>query len=102
MKKIHKICLSILVIDVLLYRLLFHSGIILPIINPSIEEYNKHITSFPRDYGQQILWFTLHVPLVSLIAFINENFILISVVQYPLVIIGLSKLITKLKTKKNL
>lgn len=101
MKNIYKICLVVFVIDILLYLFLFHSGVVLPGINPSLQEYNKALTSFPRDYNQKLLWILFHMPLSSLIGSINVNYLAISTIQYPLIIIGLYKLIVKLRTNKS-
>lgn len=62
----HKIVFIILMTDLFLYWLLFYSGVILPFINPSAEEYItlvKHGTSFPRETNQCFLWMFLQVPI---------------------------------------
>jgi len=99
MKKIYKICLVVLAVDLFSYWLLFHSGVVLPYINPTIEEYNKTLTSFPRDYGQSILWYSIHIPLSSLIGMINENFLVLAILQYPLILLGINAIITKRQKK---
>jgi len=98
MKKIYKICLVVLVLDVLLYFFLFHSGVVLPWINPSIEEYSKNVTSFPRDFGQKISWIMFHVPLSAMVdSFFGDDYLILSVIQWPLVIIGLDKLVARFR-----
>lgn len=63
--KKHKIVIITLLIEILLFWFVFYSGIVIPFINPSIEEYENHIkggTSFPRDYTQMLLWYLIHMP----------------------------------------
>ena len=101
MKKITKICLSILTIDAVVYLILFHSGIVLPFINPTVEEYNAMNTSFPRDYAQAIYWIVAHYPSSVLISLISERFLVLSTAQTPLIIYGVNWLVRKLKNKKH-
>lgn len=58
----HRKILTILLIDLFLYILLVKSNIVLPYINPSIEEYSK-VTSFPRNTNQVIMWYALQIPI---------------------------------------
>jgi cytochrome bd-type quinol oxidase subunit 2 len=63
----HRIVFIIIIIDLLLFWLLFHSGIVLPFINPSVEEYRILVeqgTSFPRHTNQCFLWMHLQIPIV--------------------------------------
>ncbi|WP_105613997.1 hypothetical protein [Vallitalea okinawensis] len=63
--KKHKFVMITFIIEVLLFWIVFYSGIILPFINPSIDEYETLVqggTSFPRDYIQGLLWHLLHAP----------------------------------------
>lgn len=64
--KKHKIIFIILIIDLFLYWLLFYSGIVLPFINPSVEQYKiliKQGTSFPRETNQCFLFMWLQIPI---------------------------------------
>lgn len=99
MKKIYKICLVVLALDVLLYLFLFHSGIVLPWINLSAEEYSKNLTSFPRDFGQMMFWIVPHMPLSALFGYLGDSFLVLSVIQWPLVIFGVDKLIVRFKKR---
>lgn len=101
MKKITKICLSIFLIDVAVYFILFHSGIVLPFINPSVEEYSRKYTSFPRNYAQIIYWIVVHYPSSFIISSINERLLVLSAVQYPIIIFGLNKAISKMQRRRG-
>ena len=61
--KKNKIVFIILITDLFLYWLVYYSGIVLPFINPSIEEYELLATSFPRDTHQLYFWILLRVPI---------------------------------------
>jgi len=76
MKLRYKVPLIFILLDLGVYFLVFHSGIILPIVNPSKEEYEhmRYTTSFPRESGQQILWFLIHTPLIIIFSFIFNFF----------------------------
>jgi len=91
-----KLFIIAITIDLLLYLLIFHSGIVLPYINPSVEDY-KPWTSFPRDAGQKMAWYILHIPTSMLIS--GEGYELLSVVQTGLIFLGLGAIIDY---KKNL
>lgn len=101
MKRITKICLSIFLIDVAVYFVLFHSGIVLPFINPSVEEYSRRFTSFPRDYAQKIYWIVAHYPTSFIISSFNERLLVLSAVQYPLLIFGLNKAMSWVQRKRE-
>lgn len=93
-----------MVIDFLLYLFLFHSGIVLPFINPSVSEYSRQLTSFPRNYAQELLWLGLHIP-TSIIA-INSQFaeivvVAASLVQTGLIFFGIGALIEYLRKRKS-
>jgi len=72
----YKLPLIFILLDLGFYFLVFHSGIILPIINPSKEEYEhiEYTTSFPREAGQQFLWFLIHAPLIIIFSVIFNFF----------------------------
>ncbi len=53
----------ILLLNLFSYLFLFHSGIVLPFINPSIEEYMQY-NSAPRDTNQIVLWYLLQIPFI--------------------------------------
>lgn len=93
MRKVTKICLWVLVLDAAVYWLLFYSGLVLPFINPSVEEYNAARTSFARHANQCMVWTVAHFPVSFLIAHISERFLVLSAVQYPLIIYGVHALI---------
>ncbi len=97
-----KLPLYFVIIDILLYLFLFHSGITLPIINPSVEEYNQQFTSFPRDYMQKIVWIGLHVPTSFAVdSTFGDNLLGLSVVQTGLIFFGIGSFIDyRRKTKQ--
>ena len=57
-----KLAVSAVSVDLFFYWLVFHSGVVLPFINPSEAAYAQRVTSFPRDAGQHMLWIFLHGP----------------------------------------
>jgi len=101
MKLSYKIALIVLGLELIAYFLLFHCGIVLPFINPSIEEYNKTVTSFPRDYGQWLLWMYIHYPMSALMAAINENLTVLAVLQYPLIVVVIGKILENRRVHKK-
>lgn len=64
----HKRVISLVVLDAILYILLVKSNIVLPFINPSIENYSM-VTGFPRNTNQVLLWYMLQIP-VSIFIFL--------------------------------
>jgi hypothetical protein len=83
MKRIYKVCVLVVLIDLLLYLLLFHCGIILPFINPSVEVYNKSFTSYPRDTMQKVVWALFHftaIPIAKLFS-LNEKYLFLLIIQ---------------------
>lgn len=99
MKTVTKICLAILTLDVVVYLILFHSGIVLPFINPTAEEYDAMYTSFPRNYTQTLYWMLAHYPSSAFFLSLNERLLVLSTLQTPLIIYGANVLIRKLKNK---
>ena len=100
MKKIYYISIIVLILDMILYFLIFHSGIVFPYINPSIEEYKAMVTSFPRDTSQKYLWIYIHWPIVLLFTKTkNWSMLIISAIQYPILVLLIGKIILKLKRK---
>jgi hypothetical protein len=95
MKKVYVVASVVLVVDIFLYFIFFHSTTALPGADPFIE---KH-TSFPLNFEYQLPWYLFHMPL-SLLDEISHRFLVISVIQWPLIIIGVSKLIANRKNKK--
>ncbi|MCX7708796.1 MAG: hypothetical protein N2484_02985 [Clostridia bacterium] len=69
----HKIVVITILADLILFWLLFYSGLVVPWISPSLEEYNASGTSFPRNYNQILLWFALHLPSSLLIESARES-----------------------------
>jgi hypothetical protein len=100
MKAIQKTALVFLLVDLLLYFLLFHSGLVLPWINPTLEEYNNTVTSFPRDYAQKLIWILIHFPTSWLLSMRSDRFLALSVIQYPLLMMGVSRWIETMKKKE--
>ncbi|MCY6370703.1 hypothetical protein [Clostridium ganghwense] len=97
--KKHKIVIIVVLIDLLLTWLLAFSGIVLPYINPSIEQYRLSGTSFPLDFNQKLIWLIMHAP-ISLfieaklggITTTNSNvFVFLAVLQTGLIAIYLDK-----------
>jgi len=83
--KRHKTVIIVVLIDLLLYWLIFCTDVVLPFINPSVEEY-KHMvttgTTFPRDTSQQLLWIFMHVPTSAIMNITtNDKFLFLSVIQ---------------------
>jgi len=108
--KKHKVVVIVVLVDLLLTWLLVYSGIVLPYISPSIEQYRLSGTSFPRDYAQKLFWLIIHAPTSILIdgklgGITNSNiFAFLSVLQTGLIAYYLEKIILlkkKSKTKNN-
>jgi hypothetical protein len=57
-------------------------------------------TSFSRNYAQCMYWFLAHLPASYLIARINERFLVLSAAQYPLIILGIGKVVRHWRNKK--
>ena len=79
----HKIVIIAVIVDIILYWILFCSGVIFPFINPDVGEYSKRITSFPRNGGQILVWMFIHLPTSFIIDIIPnyEKFMFLSVIQ---------------------
>jgi len=103
MKRVYKICIFVVLIDLLLYILLFHSGIILPFINKSAEEYSRSITSFPRDTGQKMIWILLHFPAPFLgeLFQLNDKYLPLLIINDVWVILLFHRLMYPPKKKKE-
>ena len=65
--KKHKFVAIAVLVDLFIFWLLFYSGFIIPFINPSLEQYQRSGTSFPRNYNQTLIWILLHTPTSFLI-----------------------------------
>ncbi|TCO79157.1 hypothetical protein EV214_103209 [Marinisporobacter balticus] len=78
--KNHKVIIIALFVDLFLYWLAFYSSIVLPVINPSVEQYRILVeqgTSFPRDTNQCFLWMYLQIPITLYIfAYILKCFLI--------------------------
>jgi hypothetical protein len=102
MKRIYKVCVLVVLIDLLIYLLLFHCGIILPLINPSVEVYSKKITSFPRDTMQKVIWIIFHFPTLFFVKiFIKSDKQLFLLVIQNVWVILLGNRILNFFRKKN-
>ena len=96
-----KLALLAVTIDLLLYGFLFYSGVILPGINPSVEQYNAQMTSFPRDAMQKILWIALHWPTSLLVhRSLGARFLGLSVIQTVLIFLGIGSWLDRKKENK--
>jgi hypothetical protein len=60
--KRYKIVIIVMLVDLFLFWLLNYSGVIVPFISPSIEQYQNSGTSFPRNFNQIFIWVVLHFP----------------------------------------
>lgn len=92
----HKIVIAVVLVDLFLFWLLFYSGIVLPLINPSIEQYNEMMakgTSFPRNTIQMLIWIFLHFPASYIVDTITKDgkFMFLSVVQTGIITYFISK-----------
>ena len=108
MKKIYKICIGILIIEIIIAYLVFFSGIIIPFISQTVGEFNvdclaNEACSYTRSLQQELFWTLLHFPLsfvgyliINLFEFfgifLSSNFVLFGVFQYPLLLVGINKL----------
>ncbi len=92
-----KLALCAIAVDLLFYWVVFHSGIVLPVINPSIEEYQQRVTSFPREAGQQMGWILLHFPtaLVASSLKLPDRYLVYLVGQTGLIFFALGFLIDR-------
>ncbi len=81
--KNHKFITAWVLGDLFLFWILFYSGIVLPYINPSVEDYNAHITSFPRNAAQMYLWIVLHMPTswIGIVLRLPDQLLAFSVIQ---------------------
>jgi hypothetical protein len=86
-----KIPICVAIVDLLLYLLLFRSGVVLPLINPSIEEFQRSGPGFPRDFMQQLIWIVPHSPASVIIGdyLLGPRFLALSVIQPVLIGLGL-------------
>jgi hypothetical protein len=66
-----KLPMALVILDILIYLFLFHSGVVLPFVNPTVAEYNQMQTSFPRDAGQKMTWILFHIPTSAVV---DKNF----------------------------
>lgn len=98
--KRYKIVIIVVFTDLFLYWLLFYSGIVLPFINPSLEQYKEMVikgTSFPRNTNQILIWIFLHLPSSYIIDGItrNDRFLFLSVIQTGLMTYYIHKFILR-------
>lgn len=100
--KKYKIVIIAVLADLLLFWLLFYSKVVLPFINPSVEQYKEMVrmgTSFPRDTNQMIIWIILHLPSSYITSGIarNDKFLFLSVIQTGLITYYIDKFIQQRK-----
>ena len=81
-------------VDLLLYWVIFYSGATLPFINPSVEEYQRQVTSFPRNAGQCYAWVAVHVP-AALIGRFGDRYLVFAVAQTGLIFFVIGTLIDR-------
>jgi hypothetical protein len=93
--KRHKYIIIFVCLDLFLFWVLFYSGIVLPFVNPSMKEYNKDITSFPRNYGQMLIWVFLHFPTSIILDTVtsNDRLLFLSVFQTGVIVYFIEKFI---------
>jgi hypothetical protein len=101
--KKHKLVVIVIIIDLFLTWLLAYSDIVLPYINPSIEQYKGLGTSFPRDYAQKMIWMFTHAPSSIFIdtklgGITNSNaFVFLPVIQTGLIAFLVEKIVHRFK-----
>jgi hypothetical protein len=98
MKRIYKVCVLVVLIDLLLYILLFHSGIILPFFDSP----NRKLTSFPEGYWQKSIWVIFHftaIPIAKLIS-LNEKYLFLLIIQDVWVILLVNYIFFQKKKKQ--
>ena len=96
----NKIVIIVVSTDLFLYWLLFYSGVVLPLINPSVDQYKKMVimgTSFPRNTNQALIWIYLHFPTSYIIGSRSDKFLFLSVVQTGIITYCLEKFIQRKK-----
>ena len=102
--KRHKIVIIVVLIDLLLYWIIFCTDVVLPFINPSVEEY-KHMvatgTTFPRNTTQIVFWVFMHAPTSAITSIItrSDNFLFLSVVQTGVITFYIEKFIRRRRDK---
>jgi hypothetical protein len=98
MKRIYKVCVLVVLIDLLLYILLFHSGIILPFFDSP----NRKLTSFPEGYWQKSIWIIFHLPtsLIGRIFSLSDKYIPIVLIQDVWVILLVNYIFFRKKKKQ--
>ena len=62
-----------MLVDLFLFWLLNYSGFIVPLISPSIEQYQSSGTSFPLNFNQTLIWFLLHFPTSIVLETLSES-----------------------------
>jgi hypothetical protein len=75
MKLRYKLPLIFVLLDIGLSFLISQPNIVLPIINPSEDEYAKisTITSFPRNAGQILVWTYVHLPAFIIVSMLTKS-----------------------------
>ena len=99
----NKIVIIVVFTDLFLYWFLFYSGVILPLINPSVDQYRKMVimgTSFTRNTNQALIWIYLHFPTSYIIGSRSDKFLFLSVVQIGIITYCLEKFIQRKKRRR--
>jgi hypothetical protein len=101
--KKHKFVVICVLIDILLFWLLFYSGLILPFINPTLEDYQAILNSAPRHAGQMGLWLMAHMPTSGLISALHlaEPFLILSIFQTAVAAYGIEKIMGQMQKAKR-
>jgi predicted acyltransferase len=100
--KRNKIFIIVLLTDLFLYWFLFYSGVVLPFINPSVEEYNNTMTSFPRNASQMFIWIFMHFPTSYILLSITKNdmYLFLLVIQTSVIAYFIEKFIQRKRSSK--
>lgn len=102
--KKHKVVIIVVLIDLMLYWLIFCTDVVLPFINPSVEEYKRMVTTgttFPRDTSQELFWMLIHLPTFAITDIItrSEKFRFLAVVQTGVITLYIERFIRKRRCK---
>ena len=77
-----KFALWFAAVDALAYWVLFHSGVVLPWINPSPEAYAHQMTSFPRNAAQIYLWILVNWPTSMIVGrALGDRYLVVAIAQ---------------------
>ena len=102
----YRIVIIVVLTDLLLFWVLFRSIVVLPFINPSVEQYKILLnggTGFPRNTNQMIMWIILHLPTSYIIGGIarSDMYQFLSVIQTGLITYYIDKHLKQRKKIEN-